>query len=436
MSSLDVKETVFAPALFLREMSAARKKLIVSSCSLLLLVALGVRGFSLALLIFSILVQWLLYRGGRHGLGVMLQALLLAVLKVGEYQNVLPDHRFPLGFSFFSLSIIALQVDAARVRSRAFLFSEFFLFSVYLPKFFAGPIERADRFVREAKFFTATKEDLRSGSLLFVWGAIKKFAIADPLWQVASIGALSTSPKSVLLFLCGLYALAIHFYAEFSGYVDMARGLSRCLGFELSENFDRPFLARNPQDFWRRWHITLSTWLRDYIHYPVFFKTKSLWLAITASFVGMAVWHGLEGNYLVMGVYWSVLMIGYMEIKPVLLRWAPETDLGKRVWSAAAIVLMFHLSCLAFFLLYAGDWWSILHSIDWKDLRLLAFYQQYIARISFFVLPFLFFNLKRIPSPIRFGLLLYFVFLVFFFEGGPLWEQSEAQKVAFMYFQF
>src|SRR5262249_3603771 len=144
------------------------------------------------------------------------------------------------------------------------------------PHFVAGPILRAKDILPQFRERHAPNSDrILSGALLVVWGLLKKVFIADPMGRItAVVYGTATAPRdpagvSGMALLLGTYAFALQIYCDFSGYSDIAIGSGRILGFRIPQNFDRPYLATSIRDFWRRWHISLSTWLRDYLYIPL-----------------------------------------------------------------------------------------------------------------------------------------------------------------------
>jgi len=144
-----------------------------------------------------------------------------------------------------------------------------------------------------------------------VWGFFKKLVIADNVGVIANkVFALSDPSFEVLW--AGVFAFAIQIYADFSAYTDIARGSSRWLGFELTENFDHPYLARTPADFWRRWNISLSSWFRDYVYIPLGGSRATGWLwarNVLVTFLLSGLWHGASWNYVLWGLYHGLLLV-------------------------------------------------------------------------------------------------------------------------------
>ena len=167
------------------------------------------------------------------------------------------------------------------------------------------------------------------------WGFFKKLVIADNVGLIADKVFALEAPAFEILW-AGVFAFAIQIYADFSAYSDIARGTARWFGFELMVNFDHPYLAHGPQDFWRRWHISLSTWFRDYVYIPLGGSRKGFGreLAnILATFVLSGFWHGASWNYVLWGFYHGMLLVASRLRRRVLGDQRPA--LGWRLCAAA-----------------------------------------------------------------------------------------------------
>src|SRR3954470_20130554 len=176
----------------------------------------------------------------------------------------------PAGLSFYTFQSIGYVVDVYRGKVKASRdLIEYALYVSFFPQLVAGPIERAWHMLPQYHSTRAFDPvAARSAVLLMLWGFFKKLVIADQCAIVANkVFALATPAFPVLW--AGVFAFAIQIYADFSGYTDIARASARLLGIGLMENFRQPYLATSPSDFWRRWHISLSTWLRDFVYIPL-----------------------------------------------------------------------------------------------------------------------------------------------------------------------
>lgn len=188
------------------------------------------------------------------------------------YAPPIPDVFLPLGISFYSFQIIALAVDSYRdARSAPRSLSLYALFITFFPQLIAGPILRGPQLLPqllEGARFSSQRRN--RGLVLCAVGLIKKMVFADFLLG-PFVNSIFAEPgiANAAFHWAAMYAFSFQIYFDFSGYSDMARGLALLMGFELPLNFEEPFLSRNPSELWRRWHITLSQWLRDYLYLPL-----------------------------------------------------------------------------------------------------------------------------------------------------------------------
>jgi D-alanyl-lipoteichoic acid acyltransferase DltB (MBOAT superfamily) len=228
----------------------------------------------------------------------------------------------PAGLSFYTLKKLAYMIDVARGSLEP---SEdlvaFGLFVSFFPQIVAGPIDRYQKLMPQIQRERAWQPDFFYSTWpLLVTGFFKKIVIADTIKSfVDRIFALQD--PSLVLLLAGALGFTLEILADFSAYTDLSRGIAQLLGFSTSENFNKPYLALTPTEFWNRWHITLSTWLRDYIFFPVrralLRRGKPLpaWLSqslppLVTMFVS-GVWHGAELTFVVWGIYYGVLIAAY-----------------------------------------------------------------------------------------------------------------------------
>ncbi|MBX7059325.1 MAG: MBOAT family protein [Leptospirales bacterium] len=223
--------------------------------------------------------------------------------------NLIQDWNFsivlPIAISFYTFQIVAFLVDCYRgVIDRPVSFRHYAFFILFFPQFVAGPIMRAQDFLSQIDHPAPSHDRMLNGGLLILQGIVKKVLLADhighamaPVWQnPAAYDALT-------LWIAPL-SFGVQVYCDFSGYTDMARGMALLLGYEIPDNFRGPLMAETMQDFWRRWHITLSTWLRDYIYIPLGGSRLGeprtyLNIMITMALGGL--WHGAAWTYLIWG---------------------------------------------------------------------------------------------------------------------------------------
>ena len=225
------------------------------------------------------------------------------------------NHLLPLGISFFTFQFISYLVDVYRRVSKPALNVKLFISYVFLfPHLIAGPIVRYAEIEKELGSSKKSRlKDTSEGFPRFFWGLSKKILIADQSANIAN--AIFGLPDNRITFVSAWIAAitySIQIYFDFSGYSDMAIGLARMSGFTFPENFDRPYSSMSVTDFWRRWHITLSRWFRDYVYFPLGgnrrgnLKTyRNLWIV----FVLTGVWHGANWTFLVWGLFHGGLLI-------------------------------------------------------------------------------------------------------------------------------
>ena len=224
------------------------------------------------------------------------------------------DIVLPLGISFHTFQSISYVVDVYRREQKPVRdVIDYALYICFFPQLVAGPIVRARYFFQDLYNWTApSADDVSRGIFLLALGLTKKMAFADQFAAVANayFGNLAAHPGHLAAW-SGVAAFALQIYFDFSGYTDMAIGMALLLGFHFPINFRRPYLARGIADFWRRWHISLSTWLRDYLYIPLGGNRHGKWqtyrnLMLTMLLGGL--WHGASWNFLLWGGYHGALL--------------------------------------------------------------------------------------------------------------------------------
>ena len=282
---------------------------------------------------------------------------------MGLVAHALPgtDMLFPVGLSFYTFQGLSYAVDHYRNPDeppRAFL--DVLLFVSFFPTIMAGPILRARQFLPQLGHRTWESRDVQEGFALILSGLFKKVVIASYLSEHIVRGVFE-SPEfySSWAVLAAVYAYSIQIFCDFSGYSDMAVGVGRLMGFRLPENFRSPYLALNVQDFWRRWHITLSLWLRDYLYIPLGGSRRGnryLNLIITMALGGL--WHGSHLRFLIWGVMHGVglaVVHAFHQLKPRLWPGPVENTVLRWCGMAAAWLLTFHFVSLLWIFFRAED---------------------------------------------------------------------------------
>jgi D-alanyl-lipoteichoic acid acyltransferase DltB (MBOAT superfamily) len=266
----------------------------------------------------------------------------------------------PVGISFYTFQAMSYTIDVYRgeLRARRNLL-DVAVFVSFFPHLVAGPIQRASFLlpqVEATRRFSVSQA--RSGFVLICWGFFKKLVIADNVGVIANKVFALADPSFPILW-AGVFAFAIQIYADFSAYTDIARGTSRWLGFELTENFDHPYMARSPSDFWRRWNISLSTWFRDYVYVPLGGSRAGEWKwarNVLATFLLSGLWHGASWNYVLWGLYHGLLLVvtrAHQILRPARSRplaWMPGAAFLSPAVTVAQIAGMFVLTNIGWLL--------------------------------------------------------------------------------------
>ena len=251
----------------------------------------------------------------------------------------------PVGISFYTFVTMSYVIDVYRRETpptRDLL--DFAVFVAFFPHLVAGPILRASTLLSQIDApRRISRDQLRDGAWLIAWGYFQKVFVADNLAGLAdAVFEPAASPTGVNILL-GVYAFAFQIYGDFAGYSNIARGTSKLMGIELIENFRFPYLVRTPQEFWRHWHISLSTWLRDYLYIPLGGNRGSEWQTRRNLFITMALgglWHGAAWTFVIWGLYQGVLLIVY-RAAGLARAMSDQTALAR----LGAWAVMFHLTC-------------------------------------------------------------------------------------------
>jgi alginate O-acetyltransferase complex protein AlgI len=267
----------------------------------------------------------------------------------------IPDHVLnvilPVGISFYTFQAMSYTIDVYRGRIEACQHPRDFLTYIsFFPQLVAGPIERAGEMLpqyRAGRRVTAV--DIAEGFYLVLWGYTKKTVVADNLaLKVDHIFSQRTFTTADVL--VGTLGFAFQVYADFSGYTDIARGVARWLGIRLCLNFDHPYFSKNPREFWQRWHISLSTWLREYLYIPLGGNRLGEVRTYTNLMITMllgGLWHGAAWNFVLWGGYQGAMLVAH--------RWYSEGPC-RRIKDMAPHWLLDGLSMPVMFLFTLYGW--------------------------------------------------------------------------------
>lgn len=301
----------------------------------------------------------------------------------------------PVGISFYTFQSMSYIIDVYRREVKpASSFPDYALFVAFFPQLVAGPISRATMMLPQVlgvRHFS--REQFRDGLYLIFWGLFKKVYVADNLAPVVDRLFALSNPSGFEV-VCAAYAFAFQIYCDFSGYTDIARGAAKCMGFELPINFNLPYLSQNPKEFWTRWHISLSSWLRDYLYIPL--GGNRYGAAATYRNLGLTmllggIWHGAAWKFLLWGAYQGALLVVHRLLEAAGLgKRQGKEPAPARLWAHVErplkILFFFQLICVGWLIFRANSLAQIgdmLRAVaTWRgtaDLALLNPLMQFVA---------------------------------------------------------
>lgn len=361
----------------------------------------------------------------------------------GNFQPL--DIILPVGISFYTFQSISYIVDVYKGRvapTRRWIDYMFFL--SFFPALVAGPIVRADYFLPQIeRNHTAVSAEIYWGFWLILIGVVKKALIADYISQYNDLIFASPTGYSGFESLMGVIGYTMQIYCDFSGYSDMAIGIALIMGFRLSKNFDFPYKSKNLTEFWRRWHISLSSWLRDYVYIPLGGNRRGTLRTYVNNFLTMLIgglWHGAAWKFVFWGAMHGVGLAVHKALAPILRKIPDVWPVRAVSWSAT----MIYVSLLWVFF-RADSWldsWLIIKNIftNFSPAHILPFVQ---VRWVWLLMMSLIVVLHSVPSRWIDGIGRWFVRspwivkLVVFVAVVQIVVQFMSQEVApFIYFQF
>ncbi|MEK7551808.1 MAG: MBOAT family O-acyltransferase [Patescibacteria group bacterium] len=326
------------------------------------------------------------------------------------YDPLILKIALPIGLSFHVFQSISYTIEVYRGRQKAeHNIGILALYVLFYPQLVAGPIERPQHLIHQ--FYERHKFEIRrilSGLTLILGGFLKKVVIADRLAQFVNPVFSNTTDYYGVSFMIAIIFFTFQIYCDFSGYCDIAVGSALVLGIKIMQNFDRPFFARTVAKFWQRWHISLSSWLRDYLYYPIvfFFKKKNsfkLYLSSLITFTLIGLWHGANWTFIIFGTLQAVYLIVGQTTKAFrtqIVEWLGIVKWPKcyHVWQSIMVFGLFSLSLVFFradtlsdvFYIFShiGDGWSLFFS----QITDIQFLNQYVfigyTRSEFFLAVF------------------------------------------------
>lgn len=278
-------------------------------------------------------------------LGIACCVLILAVMKylppllrlgIADYP---PNWLSFIGVSYFTFQAISYLADIyMEVQDPEQHLGYYALSLVFFPKLLQGPIERAGNLLPQLKkAYEFDYEAMRSGMLLFTWGLFKKVVVADRLALYANPVYNDVQAYTGVPLIIATYAYALQIYFDFAGYTDMARGTARMFGISLTENFNSPYLATSIADFWRRWHISFSRWILDYIFKPLQMAWRDhgqagMALALLVTFLISGIWHGGSWGFVIWGLLHGLYLAASIYYRPYQKRLHKYLGIEKSRW--------------------------------------------------------------------------------------------------------
>lgn len=357
------------------------------------------------------------------------------------------DLIMPLGISFYTFKTISYVVDVYKGKiapTESWL--DYLFYLSFFPALAMGPIVRAEKFLPQLRDNKEpTKQMIYSGFWLVLLGVIKKAVFADYLAQYSDIAFGSADGYSGFELAMAMIGYTMQIYCDFSGYSDMAIGLGRIMGFDLGINFNFPYRSLNPTQFWKRWHITLSMWLMDYVYIPLGGNRKGKlrqYFNLVATMLIGGLWHGAAWNYIVWGGVHGVGLIVHKITKKPLDNYLPSDNKAVKFfsWLLAFIFIVITMTIFG-----AGDlgtsWTVIRKSFTEFDPAYFTFFVR--ARYTWCILLTIIFALHFVPVKIYERLTTWFVgchwlvkLLIFIVVVQMVIQFSTAEVKPFIYNQF
>lgn len=303
-----------------------------------------------------------------------------------RYANLLPGVHwlFPLGISFYTFQALSYLTEIYwKEEEPEENLADFMIYMLFFMKFLSGPIERARDMLPQLKSGKPVAyPSIVYGMKLIVVGLIKKLILADYISPYIDgiFNSIHTASGIQLLMACLLYPVEL--YGDFSGYTDIALGGACMLGFKLSPNFNRPFIAQTTAEFWRRWHMSLSFWVKDYLYLPLSLSMRrwgqwGVFLSLSLTFAGLGAWHGAGWNYIIYGLIQGLII--FYEMKTAMIRNKIKNWIGNPLFATLSILrtyLLFAFSLIFFRLESVSDALYYIRNISfnthasWKEVSI------------------------------------------------------------------
>jgi D-alanyl-lipoteichoic acid acyltransferase DltB (MBOAT superfamily) len=295
-------------------------------------------------------------------LGILFFTKYLPHFPVIQHYGLLKTISF-IGVSYFTFQAISYLVDVyLGVQEPERHLGYFALYMAFFPRLLQGPIERAHDLLPQLRTpYGFNYNNVRSGMLLFAEGVFYKAVIAERLARYVNSVYDNVHSHGGVSVILATYCYAIQIYCDFAGYTNMARGTARMFNIELVENFNHPYVATSVADFWRRWHMSFSRWILDYIFKPLQMEWRS-WgtvgtaVALLVTFLASGIWHGVGWCFVIWGLLHGVYMASSVFYRPYQKRFHATIGVGKSgLWRVVQVFCTFNLVCFAFIFFRAND---------------------------------------------------------------------------------
>jgi len=288
----------------------------------------------------------------------------------------------PIGISFYTFQSMSYIIDIYRGSLQpSKTLKEYALFVAFFPPLVAGPILRANEFLpqlrekisqheisQKLKLFVINNQNLKFGITLMSIGFFKKMFFSDnisPLVNNIFSNPIGLESFSIMI---GTIAFGIQLYCDFSGYSDIAIGAAAILGFKIPLNFNKPFFASSPSDFWTRWHISLSTWVRDYLYYPLVFKNRNsnslVFISLLISMLLMGIWHGASWNFLIWGGIHGLFLACYTILRKNFSSNSTKKFFKSKIGKITSILITQYLVFFTFIAFWMKDFTHMAYAME------------------------------------------------------------------------
>ena len=288
----------------------------------------------------------------------------------------------PIGISFYTFQSMSYIIDIYRGSLKpSKTLKEYALFVAFFPPLVAGPILRANEFLpqlrekisqnevsQKLKLFVISNQNLKFGITLMSIGFFKKMFFSDniaPLVNYIFSNPIGFESFSIMI---GTIAFGIQLYCDFSGYSDIAIGAAAILGFKIPLNFNKPFFASSPSDFWTKWHISLSTWVRDYLYYPLVFKNRNsnslVFISLIISMILMGIWHGASWNFLIWGGIHGLFLACYTILRKKFPGASSNKFFKSKIGKITSILITQYLVFFSFIAFWIKDFHHMAYAME------------------------------------------------------------------------